>query len=461
MIAAALLAVAHYVVSTTAPLAQQRFDTALTELYAYDGADAAIDFDGAALTDPHLAIAFWGKALAEGSDLNHPVTEESFASAHADSVHASSLEAYASADERALIDAVATRYAGTYADVRRDEDAYERALRAYTASHPEDDDVAMLLVEALVESHGMNWTDTGEPANPSSVEALKITQSVLARDPNHLFANHLCIHIYDTAPDRTYAVACAQRLDAMSFVPGEEHLAHMPAHLWIEIGDGEQALASSERAWELHPTSYASHDAYVAFDAALVAGDREAARTWAARLAIVCTCHEYDVLAARFGDWDLALQLKPPQEAFAFADGLAALHSGMLDRATQDEQALLTTHMAPNAAILGAQVAETHGDVTGAITQLQPFAQSLRSEGEMLPFFPPDESLGAIFYRANRFTEARKTFSTILATRPDEPRALFGMWQTSIALNDATAATHYAQLFHHYWAGGALTMRDF
>ena len=59
MIAAVVLAITHYGITTTQPLAQQRFDTGLTDLYAYDGPDAAIEFDGAALTDPHLAIAFW------------------------------------------------------------------------------------------------------------------------------------------------------------------------------------------------------------------------------------------------------------------------------------------------------------------------------------------------------------------------------------------------------------------
>jgi len=461
MILAAALAIAHYSVATTQPLAQQRFDTALTEVYAYDGPDAAIDFDGAALTDPHLAMAFWGKALAEGSDLNHPVDDERFARAHADAMRAFALETYASADEQQLIGAVATRYAGTYADARRDEDAYEKAMRAYVASHPDDDDATMLLVEALLEAHGMNWSDAGTPVNPTSAEALKLTQGVLARDPGHIFANHLCIHIYDTAPDRTYAIACAQRLDAMSFGPGEEHLAHMPAHLWIEIGDGEKALASSERAWSLDPTSYASHDAYVALDAALLSGDRAAATTWAARLALLCPCQEYDVIAARFADWNTALQLKPPQEQFAFADGLAAVHAGMLDRASGDEAALLRTNSPVDAAVLSAQVDENRHDVAGAIAQLQPFMHELRTDGEMLPFFPPDEALGAIYFRANRFTEAQRTFNTILATRPDDPRALFGIWQTSLALGDAADAARYDALFHRYWAGGSLSMQDF
>ncbi|HTZ55266.1 MAG TPA: hypothetical protein VMB20_09390 [Candidatus Acidoferrum sp.] len=431
MIAAVVLALAHYSITTTRPLAQQRFDAGLTYLYAFDGPDAAIEFDGAALTDPLLAIAFWGKALADGSDLNHPITEERFARAQADIARATALETHASPSERELIDAATLRYAGTYRNAVRDEAAYETAMRAYIAAHPNDDDAAMLLVEALLESHGMTWTDGGAPANPVGVEVVNIVHDVLARDPTHLFANHLCIHVYDTAPDRTFAIDCARRLDAMTFGPGEEHLAHMPAHLWLEIGDGEKALASSARAWALHPTEYAAHDAYVALLAALMAGDRAAALQWSTRLAALGPYHEDAVIDARTGDWSGA------KSKLHFAAG------------------------SPSAAVLDARSDEARGNVAGAIARLLPLEHSVRLAGEMLPFFPPDEALGAIYYRAGRFSEAAQTFDTILASRPDDPRALFGMWQTSLALSDTANATRCAELFAQYWAGGTLTMNDF
>jgi hypothetical protein len=463
MIVATVLAIAHYSVTTTQPLAQQRFDTALTELYAFDGPDAAIEFDGAALTDPHLAMAFWGEALADGSDLNHVLTEERFARAKTAIARAVALESYASPSEHALIDAVALRYAGKYVDAARDEAAYETAMRAYVAANPTDDDAATLLVEALIEAHGVSWNDDGSPANAVSADVVNILHDVLARDPTHLFANHLCIHAYDTAPDRTYAVTCAQRLDAMTFGPGEEHLAHMPAHLWIEIGDGEKALASSARAWALQPTEYASHDAYVALLGALMAGDRAAAQQWSARLAAIGPAHEDAAAAvdARTGDWSSVLLLKPPQDQFALIDGLAAIHANLLDRATQDNRVVQRMPVSSQTAVLDARLDEAKGNTAGAIARLLPFEHSVRLAGEMLPLFPPDEALGAIYYRAGQFTAAAQTFSTILATRPYDPRALFGMWQTSLALNDATNAPRYAALFRQYWAGGPLTMNDF
>lgn len=452
---------AHRIVTTDRPLAQQRFDTALTEMYAYDGLDAATDFAGAALTDPHLAIAFWGKALADGSDLNDPLTQERFAHAQADAQQAKDLEAYASTDDQQLIDAVALRYAGTYSDAPKDEAAYETAMRTYVAQHPVDDDAAMLLVEALLETHGMHWTNNGTSANGIAMEMLTLVQGTLMRDPQQLMANHLCIHLYDTAPDRSYAVGCAQRLDAMTFGAGDEHLAHVPAHTWIEIGDGEAALASSERAWALHPTRYAIHDAYVAFKAALVAGDRAAAQVWASRLSALGPYHEDAVIDARTGDWNEVVLLKPPQDELPLVDGFAALRDGHVDAARNDVGALQRAHQTNDAALLSARIDEAQGDTAAAIGTLLPIAHSQREAAEDVPLFPADEALGALYYRASRFDDARATFRAILAERPDDPRALFGMSQTLLALNAPDAAAQDASAFRQYWAGAALTMNDF
>jgi tetratricopeptide (TPR) repeat protein len=453
---------AHYRVTTTQALAQRRFDTALTEMYAFDGPDAAFDFGSAALTDPHLAMAFWGKALAEGSDLNNALTQERFAQAHDDIAKAVALENYASADERELIDAVAQRYAGEYTDAVRDENTYETAMRAYVAQHPGDDDAAMLFVEALLESHGMHWNDDATPDGDVSAEMLRLVQSTLARHPEQLMANHLCIHLYDTAPNRTFAVACAQRMDAMTFSPGDEHLAHMPAHTWIEIGDGERALASSERAWALQPTYYAEHDAYIAFDAALVAGDRAAALKWATRLSSLSPYfHLQGVIDARTGDWSEIATLKQPQDEFPLIDGLASIRSRNLARARDDERALQHGHVPTDAALLQARLDEAAGDVNSAVALLQPLARSGRTLAENLPFFPAGEALGALYYRAGLYPDARATFAAILTERPDDPRALFGMWQTSLALHDSATAQRSAVAFHRYWAGAPLTMNDF
>ncbi|MDE2480576.1 MAG: hypothetical protein KGN02_00105 [bacterium] len=389
--------------------AQQHFRSALDDLYAYAGPAAADEFQTAATSDPHFALAYWGKALAEGSDLNTPLDADRFAAAHAASVQAGALEAYASPQERALIEAVLARYAGSYDDRARDERAYRTAMETYVATYPDDDDGTMLLVESLLESDGMHWNADGTPQG-AAVEILTLTQRVLGRAPEQLFANHLCIHEYDDAPDRTPAIACAQRLDAMTFRPPQEHLAHMPAHTWIELGDGAAAVASSERAWALGPVRYAEHDAYVGLSAAMLDGDLDARVRWSERIA--------------------ALEGAPPN-----------LDAPPYVRDAQRDEAL--------------------GKTDAALDVLRKNAALQANAGELLPLYPADVRIGALLFRAGRYADARDTFTATLREHPRMPRALFGMAQTLRMLGESAAAEPYERAFARAWRGPALTMTDF
>ncbi len=390
--------------------AQTAFSTGLTDLYAYAGPQAAEQFVAAQRADPNDVLPYWGEALARGTDLNNGLTATKFAASQAAIAKAAPYAALASDQHRALVEAVTARYAGTYADRDRDEVAYRAAMEQYIAAYPDDDDGSMILVEDLMERHGMKWNADDTPADDTSAEILRLTQTVLARNPQHLFANHLCIHIYDNAPDRTPAIACAQRLDAITFVEPQEHLAHMPAHTWIELGDGKAALASSARAWALHPTKYAEHDAYVGLSAALLCDDSAAAATWSKRLGAIEGSHP---------------NLSPPP---------------YIERARADEAA---------------------GKIDDAIAILEQQIKTQASVTELVPFYPADEALGALLLRSGQYTKARDTFTSILVDHPRRPRALFGMSVALAHLGDSTAAQHYSDAFAQYWAGGTLTINDF
>ena len=81
----------------------------------------------------------------------------------------------------------------------------------------------------------------------------------------------------------------------MTFAPQAEHLAHMPAHVWIETGNYAAALASSERAYALFEKlktdanrspghdRLEQHDVYVGYAAAMMLGNYAEAKVWSAR----------------------------------------------------------------------------------------------------------------------------------------------------------------------------------
>jgi hypothetical protein len=444
-------AMAHRPVNTAVAEAQRSFDRALTDLFAYADGSAATGFYQARAADPHLAMADWGDALAEGSDLNTPLTELRFGRAHDATLRAQNLRSYASPQEAALIDAVTARYRGTYVDRASDERAYRDAMEKYVKTYPNDDDAAMLLVEALLEDHGVDWNDDGTPRGAASKEMLLLTNTVLDRNPQHLMANHLCIHIYDNAPNRDPAVACAKRLDAMTFAPQDEHLAHMPAHTWNERGDWRAATASSERAYQLvvawasgtgqdiTAAKYVHHDEVLALSAATLGGDTSAAAVWSKRL--------------NEGDAHRVL-----------STGLKALRNG--DRATAQSALASLRRSGPeqDTLILEARLDETDGKVDAALRALHRALdwQHDNFAPEILPLYPADDRIGAVQLRAHRYDDAERTFRAILKERPLAPRPLFGLWQTLLARGDGEEAATYERSFRAAWAGQyTLSIEDF
>ena len=464
MIAALLLAAvlgfthsAHHAVTTSDTQAQTAFDRGLTLLYAYNGEAAYQAFSKALSRDPHLAMAAWGQALASGSDLNTPLDGAHFARAHAATLQAQMLEVYASAQEHGYIDAVVKRYAGTFDSRDSDEAQYRSAMASLVSASPLDDDAATLYAEALLEHTGVEHPDA---------QAIVIITQVLARDPNHLFANHLCMHAYDFASDHTAALACADRVAGWSFDPPEEHLAHMPAHTYTEAGEYAKALAASEAAWRLREAwnaqpdrpfqlKYGAHDAYTGWTNALMLGNRQAAETWAARVG-----HEYegsDLWAtwARFGEWQRIALSSASNEFYApLTRGLADLHLGALDDARK-MLALYGNVDADYRWLLKAAIDEHDGRVGEAADAYnRAIAYQAREDGaEQLPIFPAGESLGAMYYRQKMYAKAVDAFTAALARYPNDPRALYGLALAQKALGQAVSSQQTLKTFESIWTG--------
>ena len=373
--AATALAPVHLAVSTSNPQAQAAIDRGLFLYYAYDGSDATQAFAQAAELDPKLAMAYWGEALAAGPDLNTPLTEDRFAHASAAIRKGSALAAGLPLEERRLIEIMASRYAGSFANWAADDKAYREALFAL-AQTSRDENARLLAAEALLEHGGLAWQNEA-PADEESRDARSLVEGVLKDDPENVMANHLCIHLYDLASDRTPALACAKRLDADAFPPQAEHLAHMPAHYWIETGNYMAALRSSERACELltqltsgadHPEQYAKHDVAVGYSAAMMLGDYRVAQRWSRRMSAAFGTNFDGLTALRFGRYETAYATGGNEFAATSVRGLAALHLGRIDeaRAIAAKMPPASTAQGYMPQLLLARLAETEGNYAEA-----------------------------------------------------------------------------------------------
>ncbi len=466
MIAALVLAAlfattqTHYAVATSSAQAQADFDRGLTLLYAYNGTQAQPAFTGALDADPHLAMAAWGLALANGTDLNTGLDPVRFARAQSAAQKAAGLAAYATPEERLYIAAAVARYAGTYDQREFDEARYRTDMAQLVAQYPLDDDAAMLDAEAIMEHAGTSgmWNEQGTQPTPDGQQALSLIERVLARDPNHIMANHLCVHAYDYAADRTAATACADRLASWRFDPAQEHLAHMPAHTYVETGQYAKAVRASEYAWTLREQSdaelkYGPHDAYTGWTAALMLGDLHVAEVWAARTGSQYGGSDLWATWARFGQWNRISGSHAQNEFYApLVRGWTDVRFGVMP----DARKMLALYGSTDTDyrwLLESVVDEGEGRLQPAVAAL---AQAIRYQqredrAEQLPVFPASELLGALYYRHALYPQASDAFEAALGQYPNDPRALYGLALAQRALGQTARSAETLKTFSSVW----------
>jgi tetratricopeptide (TPR) repeat protein len=237
-------------VSTASPEAQRYFDQGLAFMYAFNHDEAICSFRRAGEIDPKCAMAFWGIAIANGPHINNPVVSEERARAAWTALgKALELVSTGTPVERALIDALASRYANPPPMDRKSLDlAYAGSMRRVWQAFPKDADVGALFAESLADLRPWDlWTEEGKP-QPGTEEIVRTLQSVLDLDPRHPLGNHLLIHAVEASPRPELADGAADMLRDLQ--PGLGHLVHMPSHIDVRRGRWQHAIIANTKAIE-------------------------------------------------------------------------------------------------------------------------------------------------------------------------------------------------------------------
>lgn len=237
----------YHPVSTTNVEAQKSFNKGLTYIFAFNRDIAYREFEKASKLDPNLAMAYWGMALALGQDINQDVTPNDEIKAYALSQKALELSPKVSPSEQAYIKALVTRYTNNpqanFVPLRY---AFRNAMKQVVARYPEDLDAATLYVESIMNLKPWKyWTWDGKPQE-GTLEAVDLLESVLRRNPLHVGANHFNIHIWEESPHPERALISANRLTTL--LPDAGHILHMPAHIYILLGDYDAAIKTNKNA---------------------------------------------------------------------------------------------------------------------------------------------------------------------------------------------------------------------
>ncbi len=494
----------HKPISTRVPAAQQYFDQGLRFVYGFNHTEAIRSFTRAAELDSTCAMCYWGIALAYGPHVNAPMDQASGVAAYAAAQKSLALKSQATAPERAYIEAVAQRYeAVPPTDRVRLDKLYSRAMERIADTYPEDLDAATLYAESLMDLRPWNyWQPDGTPY-PGTDEIVGRLQRVISRNPNHPGACHYYIHAVEAVNPQA-ALPCAERLAQL--MPGEGHMVHMPAHIYIRVGRWNDAVQANQHAIHtdevfiegqhpmgVYPLAYYPHNIHFLAFASTMAGRGaqaiEAANTLtskvnvdaARQVGLLQEMLPYHALTlTTFGKWDdvLAEPLPPADIRFSYAmahyaRGVAHAAKGQwaeaqaeLDMVTAINDA--TPEGADGKTALSIAVHALSGEITTRRGDLDAgtihFREAAKIEDAGLYFEPPKwyypirHSLGAALLKAGKNAEAEKVYREDLARFPDNGWSLFGLAQALRAQAKNIEAAEADARFRRAWANTDVTL---
>ena len=163
-----------YKITAASPAAQRWFDQGLRLVYAFNHYEAQKAFREAARLDPGCAMCYWGIALTEGSNYNHPTDADREKRALEAVQAAQQRAAKATPVERAFIDAVARRHSSDASAKRADLDrAYAEAMRGVSRQFPDDLEAATFFADAAMNLRPWSlWMPDGT-AQPGTEEIVQ------------------------------------------------------------------------------------------------------------------------------------------------------------------------------------------------------------------------------------------------------------------------------------------------
>jgi tetratricopeptide (TPR) repeat protein len=410
---------------------------------------------------------------------------------------AKALEAHASPEERAWIEALGARYsADPKVDHHALDEAFAAAMGALWRAHPDDLDAGTFYAEAMMDTQPWDyWELDGKTPKGHALEIVATLESIIKRDPSHPGALHLYIHAVEatTTPER--AEAAADRLEQL--MPGAGHIVHMPSHIYYRVGRYADAARVNELAAKVdeayiaackaqgyYPLGYYGHNIHFLWTSSEMQGRYQAALDAARRLVKAvdpvnaalnigpqAEIYAFTPIATelRFEKWnavlaepdfpkpltvDRAVRLYARGTAFAakgdFASAEAARNElaaliAVSDFSRYESNAVPGRQMAQlGLALLDGEIVRAKGDLDGAAAKFRT-AYDLSNQ---IPYSEPpwwhqpvSHLLGAALLADRKPAEAEAVYRESLKTYRDDGWALFGLAQALEAQHKDAAET--------------------
>jgi tetratricopeptide (TPR) repeat protein len=500
----------HHPIHIHGALGQKLFDQGMTLLYGFNHDEAIRSFRRAAAVDPDAVMPLWGIAYALGPNINFDVDGERESAAYEATQKALKVAEGAPENERAYVQALATRYSNDpNADLKKLAADYADAMNDLSQRYPDDLDAATLYAESLMDLNPWKlWTADGTPGERTE-EIVAVLESVLRRNPDHVGANHYYIHTVEASPHPERALPSAARLETL--VPNAGHLVHMPSHIYMRTGAYEAAVRSNAeaakvdaayiRAYDvqgIYPIMYYNHDLDFLSAAACMAGRYTDAKKASVQAAANITPVVKDMpmgeflvprpvlVDVRFRKWSEVLKAQEPvaemptaRAVWRYARAVALAAKGDVS-AAEEERAGLEAEIAriPRDAMWGinstqaviavasasldARLAAARKDSKAAIASWRKAVEAEDALGYDEPppwYYPVRESLGAALFLDGQKEEAEQVFREDLARNPRNPRSLFGLWESLKAQKKGADADWVRREFQTAWKNAEVDVR--
>jgi tetratricopeptide (TPR) repeat protein len=493
-------------VTTSKSKAQQYFNQGLALTYGFNHDGAIRSFRAAQALDPECAMCFWGEAFAHGPNINAPMDPAANAKAVAAAERAMSLRDRATRWERDLIGAIASRYTNAEADRPALDVKYATAMQQVAAVHPDNDDVAVLAAEAIMDTRPWDYWEADRLTPKGDIgTAVKMVEGVLSRNPNHPQAIHLYIHLMEASrPEK--AEAAADRL-AKPLMPAAGHLVHMPAHLYHVLGRYRDAIkaniaaAKADEAWlaqsdeaGVYRYGYYPHNVHFIVTAAQLGGDKATALDQSTKLrkilgidvAIALPWVQVIYAApyfahAQFSSPAEILAQPAPDKRLPYATGMwhysRAVAAALKNDPAGTEQEIaamrkLRTEVdfksmvdagvpAPDLIELAEEVAfgriayaqKRYSDAAEHFTRAAAIEDRIPYMEPPFWYYPVRQSLGAAQLAMGQPDAARLSFTAALVRAPNNGWALYGLAESQRQMNDRPALRSTTAALERAWLG--------
>ena len=501
-------------ISTQNSQSQIFFDQGLRLAWGFYFPESIASYQEASRMDPSHPMPFWGMAHAMGPNPNSRYARmpddpkrEGFKAIN----KALDRISRASPLEAKLIRALYVLYDNkTIPDKSNRDQAYLEAMRSLNKEYPDDPDIAALYAASYMSIRRWDyWDKEGNPKD-ETIPVAEALEHIIAKDISHPGVFHLHIHLIEASFEPERALLSADSLEAT--VPIVGHVVHMPAHIYVRVGQYSKAIENNIRSQAVdrqfaeiwgdyplpnigtYPLSHKIHAGH-ALDfvryAATVQGNYETASRSAWQMANRITSDNIMLMGGQkrvsapwlvlkiFGKWDELLALTPAHQGTPYLDGIwsyalgsAHLAKGNMDLALKELEKLKAIVDAPNAdqyrvgatpasAVLKlaaygleGEVLVAEGNLSGAI---EAFSAGVDIEDQNNYTEPPDWAqpmrhyLGSALLKAGKPEEAEIVYRRDLKWNQNNGWSLFGLHKALIAQNKKEEASQTYNLWQEAW----------